>query len=57
MPAGNFTFTIEQGATTDFEINYEVISKNQTISTPLGKFKECLYLKGTGNTKFIRYTI
>ena len=40
-------------ATTDFEINYEVISKNQTISTPLGKFKECLYLKGTGNTKFI----
>ena len=40
-------------ATTNFQINYEVVSKNQTVTTPLGKFKDCLYLRGVGNTKFI----
>jgi hypothetical protein len=40
-------------ATTNFQINYEVISKNQTVTTPLGKFRDCLYLRGVGNTKFI----
>ena len=40
-------------ATTNFKINYEVISKKEFIETPLGKFNNCIYLKGTGKTKFI----
>ncbi len=40
-------------ATTNFEIKYEIISKNQTVITPAGKFKNCLFVKGTGKTKFI----
>ena len=40
-------------ATTNFKINYEVISKKGFIRTPLGKFSNCIYLKGTGKTKFI----
>ncbi len=40
-------------ATTNFTIKYEIISKNESIDTPLGKLKNCLYLKGTGQTKFI----
>jgi hypothetical protein len=40
-------------ATTNFKINYEVLSKKEFIRTPLGKFSNCIYLKGTGKTKFI----
>ena len=40
-------------ATTNFTINYEIISTGKSIKTPLGKFDNCLYLKGTGKTKFI----
>ena len=40
-------------ATTNFTIKYEIISKNESLNTPLGKLKNCLYLKGTGQTKFI----
>ena len=40
-------------ATTNFKINYEVISKNKLIKTPFGKFNNCIYIKGTGKTKFI----
>ena len=40
-------------ATTNFQIEYEIISKNQTVITPAGKFKNCLFVRGTGKTKFI----
>lgn len=40
-------------ATTNFKINYEVLSKKGVVNTPLGKFNNCIYLKGTGKTKFI----
>ncbi len=40
-------------ATTNFKINYEIISKNEIISTPMGKFKDCLLVRGLGKTKFI----
>ena len=40
-------------ATTNFQINYEIISNNAIISTPLGKFKNCILLIGEGETKFI----
>ncbi len=40
-------------ATTNFKIDYEIISKNEVISTPLGKFRNCLLVRGIGKTKFI----
>ncbi len=40
-------------ATTNFQINYEIIRNNATITTTLGKFKNCLLVEGKGETKFI----
>ena len=40
-------------ATTNFKLNYEVISKNERIKTPLGTFDDCLLIKGYGSTNFI----
>ena len=40
-------------ATTNFTIDYEIISKNEIISTPIGKFQNCILIRGIGNTKFI----
>jgi hypothetical protein len=40
-------------ATTNFQIDYEIISKKEIVSTSLGKFKNCLFIKGEGETKFI----
>ena len=40
-------------ATTNFLIDYEIISTNEIISTPTGKFRNCILIRGTGNTKFI----
>ena len=40
-------------ATTNFMIDYEIISKNEIISTPTGKFRNCILIRGIGNTKFI----
>ncbi len=40
-------------ATTNFEINYEIISKTDVVSTPVGKFKNCLLVRGIGQTNFI----
>ena len=34
-------------------INYEIISKNEIITTPIGKFHNCVLVRGIGNTKFI----
>ena len=31
-------------ATTNFKINYEIISMDETVSTPVGKFSNCLYI-------------
>ena len=40
-------------ATTNFEIEYQIMSKNEIVKTPLGKFKDCLLVKGIGKTQFI----
>jgi len=40
-------------ATTNFKINYKIISKTEIINTPMGKFKNCLLIKGVGKTRFI----
>ena len=40
-------------ATTNFKINYEIISKTETVTTPIGKFQDCLFIKGVGKTRFI----
>ncbi len=40
-------------ATTNFEIKYEIISKTDVISTPVGKFNNCLLVRGIGKTNFI----
>lgn len=40
-------------ATTNFEIEYEIISKSEKVTTPVGKFEDCLLVKGVGKTKFI----
>ena len=40
-------------ATTNFKLIYEVISMSETIQTPVGKFKNCLKIKGIGKTSFI----
>ncbi len=40
-------------ATTNFEIKYQIISKDEIVNTPLGKFKDCLLVKGIGKTQFI----
>ena len=33
-------------ATTNFMINYEIISKNEIITTPIGKFHNCVLVRG-----------
>ena len=40
-------------ATTNFKINYEIISMDEIVSTPVGKFSDCLLVRGEGKTKFI----
>ena len=40
-------------ATTNFMIDYEIISTDEIISTPSGKFRNCILIRGIGNTKFI----
>ena len=40
-------------ATTNFKINYKVMSLNETVKTPSGIFKDCLMIKGEGETNFI----
>ena len=40
-------------ATTNFQLKYKVISTNEIVQTPMGKFKNCLKILGTGKTSFI----
>ena len=40
-------------ATTNFKINYKVMSLNETVKTPSGIFKDCLMIKGEGESNFI----
>ena len=40
-------------ATTNFKLNYEILSTKEVIQTPVGKFKNCLKIRGTGKTSFI----
>ena len=40
-------------ATTNFKLNYKIVSMTENIKTPSGKFKNCLKLEGTGKTSFI----
>ena len=40
-------------ATTNFMIDYEIISTDEIISTPSGKFRNCILIRGIGETKFI----
>ena len=40
-------------ATTNFQINYKIISMNQSITTPSGTFNDCILVKGEGQTNFI----
>ena len=40
-------------ATTNFKINYKIISLNETVKTPSGIFKDCILIKGVGQTNFI----
>ncbi len=40
-------------ATTNFKLNYEILSTKEVIQTPLGKFRNCLKIRGTGKTSFI----
>ena len=40
-------------ATTNFQIDYKVISLNETVKTPYGVFKDCILIKGEGQTNFI----
>ena len=40
-------------ATTNFKLNYKVISMNESVSTPSGVFKDCILIEGKGETNFI----
>ncbi len=40
-------------ATTNFQINYRIISMNQNITTPSGTFNDCILVIGEGQTNFI----
>ena len=40
-------------ATTNFKIKYKVVSLDETVKTPSGIFKNCLMIKGEGQTNFI----
>ena len=39
-------------ATTNFKLNYKVISMNESVSTPSGVFKDCILIEGYGRNKF-----
>ncbi len=40
-------------ATSDFRLNYKILSFSESVNTPLGKFQECLLIRGEGQAKFI----
>ena len=40
-------------ATTNFKINYKIMSLNETVKTPSGVFNDCIMIKGEGQTNFI----
>ena len=40
-------------ATTNFEIDYKIVSLKETVKTPSGIFKDCILIKGEGQTNFI----
>ncbi len=40
-------------ATTNFKLNYKIMSLNETVKTPSGVFEDCIMIKGEGQTNFI----
>ena len=40
-------------ATTNFQIDYKIMSLNETVKTPSGIFEDCIMIKGEGQTNFI----
>jgi len=40
-------------ATTNFKIDYRIVSLKETVKTPSGIFKDCILIKGKGQTNFI----
>ena len=40
-------------ATTNFKIDYKIMSLNETVKTPSGIFEDCIMIKGEGQTNFI----
>ena len=40
-------------ATTKFQIDYKIVSLNETVKTPSGTFDDCIMIKGEGKTNFI----
>ncbi len=40
-------------ATTNFKIDYKIVSLKETVKTPSGIFKDCILIKGEGETNFI----
>lgn len=40
-------------ATTNFKIDYRILSLKETVKTPSGIFKDCILIKGEGQTNFI----
>lgn len=40
-------------ATTNFKLNYKVTSMRETVSTPVGTFRDCVLVIGNGETNFI----
>ena len=40
-------------ATTNFELKYKIVSINESVIVPAGKFKNCVKISGIGETTFI----
>ena len=40
-------------ATTNFKIDYKIVSLKETVKTPSGIFEDCILIKGEGQTNFI----
>ena len=40
-------------AITDFEISNQIISTNEIVKVPAGEFKNCIQIKGLGETNFV----
>ena len=40
-------------ATTNFKIDYRILSLKETVKTPSGIFEDCILIKGEGQTNFI----